>query len=75
MKSPNLGERDDLSEVSVVGRPWIERILLKRRMRSGAIGVPGVGGKDPGELPLVEDHQVVQALWAQGANESLRMGV
>ncbi len=44
-------------------------------MRPGAIVVPGVRGKDPAELPLVEDHHVVQTLSAQGANESLRIGV
>ena len=44
-------------------------------MRPGAIVVPGVRGKDPAELPLVEDHHVVQTLSAQGANESLRIAV
>jgi hypothetical protein len=30
VQSPDLGERDDLSGVSVVDRPWIGRILLER---------------------------------------------
>jgi hypothetical protein len=29
-QSPDLGERDDLSGISVVDRPWIGRILLER---------------------------------------------
>ena len=40
MDSLDLGERDDLSEISVVGRPWIGRILLERQVRPGAIAVP-----------------------------------
>jgi hypothetical protein len=30
VQSPDLGERDDLSGISVVDRPWIGRILLER---------------------------------------------
>jgi hypothetical protein len=33
VQSPDLGERDDLSEASVVDRPRIGCILLKRKMR------------------------------------------
>jgi len=33
MESPDLGERDDLSEALVVHRSRLGRILLKRKMR------------------------------------------
>ncbi len=75
MKPADLGDRDDLSDISVVGRPLIRRILLERQMRPGAIVVTPVVGKDSAEMPLVENDYVVQTLSAQGANESLRIGV
>ena len=75
MESADLGERDDLSEISVVDRPPFRRVLLQRKMRAGAIVVPPVVRKDSAEMPLVEDDYVVQTLSAQGANESLRIGI
>jgi hypothetical protein len=39
---PDLGERDDLSEASVVDRPRIGCILLKRKMRPQAYAGQGL---------------------------------
>ncbi len=75
MESADLGERGDLSESSVLDRPPFRRVLLQRKMRPGAIVVPPVVRKDSAEMPLVEDDYVVQTLSAQGANESLRIGI
>ena len=75
MESSDLGERDDLSEISVVDRPPFWRVLLKCEMRPGAIVVARVRGEDPAEMPLVENDDVVQALSTQRANESLRKAV
>jgi len=75
MESSDLGERDDLSEISVVDRPPFWRVLLECEMCPGAIVVARVRGEDPAEMPLVENDDVVQALSAQGANESLRIAV
>ena len=75
VQSANLWKCDDLPEFALVHHSRLGRTLLERQMRPGAIVVPGVRGKDPAELPLVEDDHVVQALSTQGANESLRVGV
>ncbi len=72
MESPDLGERHDLSEISVMDRPPFRRVLLKRQMRPGAVVVARVIRNHAAEMPLVEDDYVVQTLSAQGANKSLR---
>ncbi len=34
MESPDFGDRDDLSAISLVCQPWIGRILVEREMGS-----------------------------------------
>ena len=75
MESSDLGERDDLSKISVVDRPPFWRVLLECEMCPGAIVVARVRGEDPAEMPLVENDDVVQALSTQRSNESLRKAV
>ena len=73
VQSPDLGESDDLSKLSLVRRSRIGRVLLEREVSAGAVVVLPVVREDSAEMPLVENDYVVQALSAQGSNESLRV--
>ena len=75
MESSDLGERDDLSEISVVVRPPFWRVHLNCEMRPGAVVVAREIRKDPAEMPLVENDDMVQALSTQRSDESLRIAV
>jgi hypothetical protein len=75
VQSANPWKCDDLPEFALVHRSRLGRILLKRKMRPGAIVVPPVVRKDLAEMPLVENDYVAQILSTQRSNESLRIGV
>ena len=75
VQSPDLGESDDLSTLSLVRRSRIGRVLLEREVSTGPVVVLPVVREDSAEMPLVENDYVVQALSAQRSNESLRVGV
>jgi hypothetical protein len=60
VQSANPWKCDDLPEFALVHRSRLGRILLKRKMRPGAIVVPPVVRKDLAEMPLVENDYVAQ---------------
>jgi len=51
------------------------RILPQGQMRSEFVVVAGVGGKDPAQMSLAEDDDVIEAFPVDRADQSLRMPV
>ena len=51
VQSPNLGEGDDLSKLSLVRRSRIGRLLLEREVSAGAVVVLPV--PEPGSLSML----------------------
>ena len=65
--SSELAERLDLSTA--------RRILPQGQMRPEFVVVAGVAGKDPAQMSLAEDDDVIKAFPADRADQSLRMPV
>ena len=51
------------------------RILVQGQMRSDSVVIAGVGRKDPAQMGLAEDDDVIEAFAADRADQSLRMTV
>ena len=51
------------------------RIFPQGQMRSEFVVVAGVAGKDPAQMGLAEDDDLIEALPADRADQSLRMPV
>src|SRR5260370_28071978 len=56
-------------------RPMAWRILIQGQRRSEFVVIAGVGRKDPAQMGFAEDHDVIEAFAADGADQSLRMPV
>ena len=56
-------------------RPMARRILAQGQMRSQFVVIAGVGRKDPAQMGLAEDDDVIEAFPADRADQSLRMPV
>ena len=56
-------------------RLMARRILPQGQMRSEFIVVAGVGRKDPAQMGLAQDDDVIKAFPADRADQSLRMPV
>ena len=56
-------------------RPTARRILPQGQMRSEFVVIAGVGRKDPAQMGLAEDDDVIEAFPADRADQSLRMPV
>ena len=56
-------------------RPRSWRILVQRQMRSKFVVIAGVGRKDPVQMGLAEDDDVIEAFPANRADQSLRMPI
>lgn len=56
-------------------RPMARRILPQGQMRSVFIVVVGVAGEDAAQMGFAEDDDVIEALPADRADQSLRMPV
>jgi hypothetical protein len=56
-------------------RPTAWRILVQRQVRSDFVVVAGIAGKDPAQMGLAEDDDVIEAFPADRADEPLRMPV
>ena len=59
----------------LLDRPTARRILVQGQMRSDFIIIVGVGGKDPAEVGLAEDDDVIEAFPADRADQPLRMPI
>lgn len=63
-------------EVTVpLDRPSARRILVQRQMRSQFVVIAGIGRKDPAQVSLAEDDDVIEALPSERADQSLRVPV
>jgi hypothetical protein len=51
------------------------RILVQSQVRSKSVVIAGVGRKDPAQMGLAEDDDVIEAFPADRADQSLRMSV
>ena len=56
-------------------RTTARRILVQGQVRSDFIVIAGVGRKDPAQMGLTEDDDMIQAFPADRADQSLRMPV
>jgi hypothetical protein len=56
-------------------RPMVRRILRQGQMRSQLVVIAGVVGKESMQMGVAEDDQVIKALPADRADQSLRMSV
>ena len=56
-------------------RPMTWRILAQGQMRSQFVVIPAVGRKDPAQVGLAEDDDVIEALPADRTDQPLRMPV
>ena len=73
MKSAEDRLSSELAEP--LDRPTARRILAQGQMRSEFVVVAGVGRKDPAQMGLAEDDDVIEAFPADRADQSLRMPV
>ena len=55
--------------------PMARRILAQGQMRSEFVVIAGVSRKDPAQVGLAEDDDVIEAFPADRADQSLRMPV
>ena len=73
-KRAGLVDTDDEHEVRPLRRPhWAH--LCQREGRPGPVIVREVRGQDASQVPLVENDDMVHALAANRADESLREGI
>ena len=56
-------------------RPTDRRILFERQMRSEIVVIKGVGSKNPAQMCLAKDDDVIEAFAADRADQSLPMAV
>jgi hypothetical protein len=73
MKATENRLSGDLAET--LDRPMAWRILAQGQMRSQFVVIAGIGRKDPAQVGLAEDDDVIEALPADRANQPLRMSV
>ena len=73
MKSAEDRPSNELAEP--LDRPMAQRILVQGQVRSQFVVIAGVGRKDPAQMGLAEDHDVVEAFPADRTDQSLRMPV
>jgi hypothetical protein len=73
MKSAEDRPRCDLA--ILVDRPMSRRILVQGQMRSELVVIASVGCKDPAQMGLAEDDDVIKAFAADRADQALRVPV
>ena len=73
MKSAEDRLSSELAEP--LDRPMARGILTQGQMRSELVVVAGVGCKDPAQMALAEDDDVIEAFPADRADQSLGMAV
>ena len=71
VESAHLRELHDLSHPGRLHGPRLRTILLEREVRSRPVVVAKVLAKNPLEVLLPQDYDVVEALAAYGPDQSL----
>jgi hypothetical protein len=75
MQATDFGNREDHAERWRLDMPSIGSVLLEREVSAGPVIVREVRREDSPKVTLTENDDMVQALAADGADESLREGV
>jgi len=73
VKAAEDGLFGDLAEP--LDRPMTRRIFAQGQMRSEFVVIAGVGDKNPAQMRLAEDDDMVEASPADRTDQSLRMPV
>src|SRR4029077_1309719 len=73
VKPAQDGQSSELAEPLRLSTAW--RILPQGQMRSQFVVVAGVANKDPAQMGLAEDDDVIEAFPADRSDQSLRMPV
>ena len=73
MKSTEDWLSGDLAEPP--DRSMARRILVERQMRSEIVVIKNVGSKNPAQMGLAENDDVIEAFPADRADQSLRMPI
>ena len=73
MKSAEDRPSNELAEP--LDRPTARRILVQGQMRSQFVVIAGIGRKDPAQVGLAKDDDVIEAFPPDRADQSLRMSV
>ena len=73
MKSAEDRSRGDLAEL--LNRTTERCILGESEMRPNIIVIDGIGCKDPAQMSLAEDDDVIEAIPADRTHQSLRMPI
>jgi hypothetical protein len=68
-------DRLSSEQAEALDRLMAQRILPQGQMRSEFIVIAGVGRKDPAQMGLAQDDDVIKAFPADRADQSLRMPV
>jgi len=68
-------DRRSGEQAEALDRLMARRILPQGQMRSEFIVIAGVGRKDPAQMGLAQDDDVIKAFPADRADQSLRMPV
>ena len=65
--------RDDLAEP--LDGPMARRILVERQMRSEIVVIMNVGSKNPAQMGLAQDNDVIEAVPSDRADQPLGMPI
>ena len=69
------GNRLSCEPAETLDRPTVRRILGQGQMSAQFVVVASICRKDPAQVGLAKDDDVIEALPADRANQSLRMPV
>jgi hypothetical protein len=75
VKPSHFRDGNDLATLGWLDGTWHWTIHRERQMRAPVVIISKVAGQDAREMPLVEDHYVVQALPADTPDQSLHIWV
>ena len=75
METADFRDDHDRSTGRRSGRPAIGRVLLEPEMRAAPVVVPKIGPEHVSQVRLVQDHDIIQALPADGADHALDIRV
>ena len=75
MQGADLRERDGSSYPAWLDRARVRTILVKRKMRAGALVIVDVRVENSAQMALIEDQDVIQALAANRTDRALDVSV
>src|SRR5262245_1977001 len=75
VKTADLGDRDDCACGRRTGRSLIGRVLLEAEMRAAPMIIADIGRKNPSEMRLIDDDDVIEALASDRSDQPFDVGV